>query len=60
MIAVTASGGCVLGPNYRAPSAADLKVPPGFSATTARSKLGAADMERWWQGFGDLILTRSA
>jgi len=58
MIAVTASGGCVLGPNYRAPSAADLKVPPGFSATTARSKLGAAGMERWWQGFGDLVLTR--
>ena len=58
MVAAMAAGGCVVGPDYRALSASDLKVPQGFSAAPARSDAGAADLGRWWQGFGDPVLTQ--
>jgi multidrug efflux system outer membrane protein len=48
--------GCTVGPNYRAPAAVALKVPPSFNAT-APSGQPAADLARWWQGCGDPVLT---
>lgn len=58
LVAVMATGGCVVGPNYRTPSAAGLKVPSGFSATSAHSNLSETDLGRWWLAFGDPVLTQ--
>lgn len=46
---------CSVGPDYRPPSASDLKVPQGFNAERA----GAAevDLARWWTSFDDPVLT---
>ncbi|HEX5378612.1 MAG TPA: efflux transporter outer membrane subunit [Phenylobacterium sp.] len=47
--------GCAAGPDYRAPSASELKVPQQFSTPVAVSP--QADLARWWRAFDDPALT---
>lgn len=47
--------GCAVGPNYRAPSMAELKAPAAFAAQPAAAR--NVDIGRWWQAFGDPTLT---
>jgi len=46
-----------VGPNYRPPSIAALKVPAGFQAADPDAREEAVDLARWWQGFEDPVLT---
>ena len=60
-------GGCVVGPNYRAPPAAGLGVPAGYAppvtavpvpaATAGQPDAGRADLAAWWRQFDDPLLT---
>jgi NodT family efflux transporter outer membrane factor (OMF) lipoprotein len=47
--------GCAVGPDYRPPSAAALKVPAQF---VAAHPAGEVDLARWWTGFNDPVLTQ--
>ncbi len=59
LIGLTFMTGCVVGPNYRPPSHAALKVPDQFNATSSPSNQATAlDLGRWWQGFSDPVLTQ--
>lgn len=48
--------GCVAGPDYRAPTLVELKVPDEFTAAAPPTSADA-DLARWWQAFGDPTLT---
>lgn len=48
--------GCVAGPDYHAPTLAELRVPEQFTAG-AREISADVDLARWWQAFGDPTLT---
>lgn len=50
---------CAVGPNYRAPTAAALKVPDRFVAERAGAERAGAevDLARWWTSFDDPVLT---
>ncbi|WP_349608599.1 TolC family protein [Cupriavidus sp. DF5525] len=58
VLSVGVSAGCAVGPDYRKP---DAPVPahylgqPGLEQRQASSP---ADLARWWEGFGDPLLTR--
>lgn len=45
-----------VGPNYRAPEAAALAVPEGYTGPANGAPL--ADLSRWWEQFDDALLTR--
>lgn len=45
---------CAVGPNYRAPTAAALKVPDRYVAQRAGAEV---DLARWWTSFDDPVLT---
>ena len=47
---------CVAGPDYHAPPLAALGVPPGYSVSSEPAVQGG--YARWWDGFGDPMLTR--
>lgn len=49
---------CAVGPDYRPPSQAQLKVPERFQALPSSGQASEAqvDLARWWQGFGDPVL----
>ena len=50
--------GCVLvGPNYVAPTASELNVPPSWQGASATTGAGL-DVANWWQQLGDPLLTR--
>ncbi|TVV69859.1 efflux transporter outer membrane subunit [Sphingomonas solaris] len=49
---------CAVGPDYRPPSAAVLKVPDTFVAAPERPGMPPADPVRWWTGFDDPVLTQ--
>ena len=49
--------GCTVGPNYRPPSPAALKVPEKFNAS-APAAAQQVDLARWWTGFDDPVLTQ--
>lgn len=49
--------GCAVGPDYKPLSQAELKVPAGFTAPPPAT-VGEADVSRWWQAFGDPLLTQ--
>jgi multidrug efflux system outer membrane protein len=49
---------CSVGPDYHAPSAAALNLPPAFrAANVTEPDTDAVDLARWWQGFEDPVLT---
>lgn len=48
--------GCTVGPNYRPPSAASLKVPERFVASAAPAP-AEAELAQWWRSFQDPALT---
>lgn len=56
-LALMALAGCTVGPDYRPPSAVALKVPDSFLAAQAQPIAGEVDLARWWQSFGDPVLT---
>jgi NodT family efflux transporter outer membrane factor (OMF) lipoprotein len=58
LLLVAVLSGCSVGPNYRPPSASALKVPAQFNAAAPASAARAVDLTRWWQGFGDPLLTQ--
>jgi len=50
---------CNAGPNYRAPTLSDLKVPEGFQARSSASAEGEmVDLARWWDSFEDPVLSQ--
>lgn len=50
---------CTVGPDYRPPSAADLKVPERFNAVPASQQAESeVDLARWWQSFDDPLLSQ--
>jgi len=51
-----ALSGCVVGPDYHAPQATTLGVPPRYSVPSDQS--AQAGNLRWWDQFGDPELTR--
>ncbi len=55
---LTATAGCAVGPNYRAPSPTALKTPARFNAVLPPSAQAAPDPVRWWRGFSDPVLTQ--
>ncbi len=49
---------CTVGPDYRPPANAALKVPDGFPSRPAGSvALDDADLATWWRGFDDPVLS---
>lgn len=55
-VALLSSAACTtVGPNYRAPSAADLNVPSSFSAQ-APAPANSAGLMTWWTRFNDPLL----
>lgn len=46
---------CAVGPDYRAPTASDLKVPETFVAQRAGAEV---DLARWWTSFDDPVLAQ--
>ena len=61
-VALFAAAGCTtVGPDYRAPAAADLSVPEGYygaAATASAAPAAPADLSRWWERFDDPLLAR--
>ncbi len=51
-----ALGGCAVGPDYRAPTLAVLRVPARYSVSADAS--AQANHARWWTHFDDPLLTR--
>jgi len=50
------TGGCTVGPNYRAPAS---RLPGQFSAATQpATRPAAVDLKRWWEGFNDPTLNQ--
>ena len=50
--------GCVLvGPNYVAPTASELNVPPSWQGASSTTGTGL-EVADWWQHLGDALLTR--
>lgn len=49
-------GGCAAGPDYRAPTAADLHVPAEHAASGDAQALEPEDLAWWWTQFGDPVL----
>ena len=49
-------GACTVGPNYRAPAPAALSVPDAYYGRAAQP--APAELARWWELFGDPLLTR--
>jgi len=47
--------GCAVGPDYRAPSGAALKVPARYVADPNVPE--EPDLAHWWRSFGDPVLT---
>ncbi|MBU3078520.1 efflux transporter outer membrane subunit [Sphingomonas quercus] len=47
---------CAVGPDYRSPSAATLKVPEAFPSQPADAP-AAADLSTWWRNFDDPVLS---
>ncbi|PTQ08554.1 RND transporter [Sphingomonas oleivorans] len=56
LLLLTLLGGCAVGPDYRPPSAGDLKLPQSFGAARPQT-VGEVDVARWWAAFGDPVLT---
>ncbi|MEI9890145.1 MAG: hypothetical protein WDN45_05540 [Caulobacteraceae bacterium] len=48
-------GGCVVGPDYRAPQTAALAVPEAYSVSTAPA--APVDLAAWWRQLDDPLLT---
>lgn len=55
-LSVFALAGCTLGPNYRPPAPSTLQVPEAWHQPGAGTQ--SADLSRWWEQFGDPLLTR--
>jgi NodT family efflux transporter outer membrane factor (OMF) lipoprotein len=58
LLGVGLLGGCAVGPEYRSP---DIAVSPRFLADEGlahRKVQGNADLQEWWAGFDDPLLTR--
>ncbi len=49
-------GACTVGPDYRAPAPASLSVPDAYYGRDAQP--APAELARWWELFGDPLLTR--
>jgi multidrug efflux system outer membrane protein len=49
--------GCAVGPNYKAPSTASLKLPDGFVAANPAAVQEPVDLASWWRNFEDPVLT---
>ncbi len=49
-------GGCATGPGYRAPTAADLRVPAEHAPSGHGKALEQEELARWWTLFGDPVL----
>ncbi|MFS0736522.1 efflux transporter outer membrane subunit [Sphingomonas sp. 1P06PA] len=58
MLALALLAGCTVGPNYRPPTNAALKVPDSFLAAQAQPIAGEVDLARWWQAFQDPVLVQ--
>ena len=58
LILAAGLSGCTVGPNYRPPGAAELKVPDRFVAAPERPVLPEVDPVRWWAGFDDPVLSQ--
>lgn len=58
LLSVTLLSGCAVGPNYQAP---DIAVSPRFlgqDGVAQREIQSQADLQAWWSGFDDPLLTR--
>ena len=55
-LCVLALSACTLGPDYRPPEAASLSVPGAYYGPAGPG--AQADLARWWELFGDPLLTR--
>lgn len=56
LIASLLASGCTVGPNYHAPAASGIGVPPGYAAS--HSVATPVELERWWAQLGDAELDR--
>ena len=54
--ALSLLGGCAVGPDYHAPTAAALGVPTLYSSAPDNPR--ASDLSTWWETFHDPLLTR--
>lgn len=54
--ASAALAGCAAGPDFRAPSATDLRLPPTYDALHGTQGF-PAELAAWWDGFGDPLLS---
>lgn len=50
-------GGCAAGPDYRQLTARQLQVPVQFQAMDVAGSSSKVDTARWWEAFGDPVLT---
>lgn len=58
MLGLLMLAACNAGPDYRPPSASDLKVPEQFgNAPTIAAEQDMVDLARWWESFEDPVLT---
>ncbi len=58
VVAVTALAGCAVGPDYRKPDAPNAERFLGQRDVEQRRAATRADLEIWWEGFGDPQLAR--
>ena len=56
VLAASALGGCVVGPNYSAPASAALGVPQAYGVAAAPA--APVDLAVWWRQFDDPLLSR--
>jgi len=55
-VCVLSLAACTVGPDYRPPEPAALSVPAGYYGPAGQG--AAVDLARWWELFGDPLLTR--
>ena len=55
LLAASALGGCVVGPNYSAPASTALGVPQTYGLTAAPA--ASVDLTVWWRQFDDPLLS---
>jgi NodT family efflux transporter outer membrane factor (OMF) lipoprotein len=58
ILALATSACTTVGPNYRAPEAANLSVPETYAGASGAAPDAPNQLSRWWERFDDPLLTR--
>ena len=58
LLALATTACTTVGPDYRAPEAGSLSIPETYYGPAPGPQAMPADLGRWWENFGDPLLTR--